>query len=94
MANLVLTERSQEIADKIPKQYRLLVLNAIIARSISNGSLVNELSLYLGKDEILNIANELDFNLTFKSNERKIEKKKMRPKEKKEEDSPFFGFDK
>lgn len=94
MANLILTERSQEIADKIPKQYRLLVLNAIIARSISNGSLVNELSLYLGKEEILNIANELDFNLIFKSNDKKIVQKKRKPREVKEDDSLFFGFDK
>lgn len=94
MEKLTLTERSEEISNKIPKQFRSLVLNAVIARSITNGTLIKELSLYLSQNDIINIANELEIGISVKSNtrERIIKPRKVTSKPN-ESEKLFFGFD-
>lgn len=94
MEKLTLTERSEEISNKIPKQFRSLILNAVIAKSISNGSLIKELSLYLSQNDVINIANELDIGISIKSNtrERILKPRKVNSKPN-ENEKIFFGFD-
>jgi len=47
MKRLKLFERSEEIYNQLPKDYADIILNTILARSVENGNLLNEVKLYL-----------------------------------------------
>lgn len=73
MNNLTLTDRNKELALMIPKRYRFPILNAILAKSIENGSFIKELSLFLNEKEL----DEIISNLNIKVEIKKIENKKI-----------------
>jgi len=51
MKRIKLFDRSEEIFDKLPKQYAEIILNNIIAKSVSNGQLFEEVQLYLTSEQ-------------------------------------------
>jgi len=98
MKNLLLTERSSFIAEKIPKQYRKIILNSIIAKSVENRLLGEELLLYLKEEDVLQIMDELNIKTSIKKKQQiRIQKKPYNQHIKKEDtndiSSKFEGFD-
>jgi len=94
---LQLNGRNQDLSDILPKKYRGIILNSILAKSVDSGILFKELSLYLHKSELEELALKLDIKITpVKAAPVKTYKKPFVPKvsdiESKGE-SLFIGFD-
>lgn len=98
--NLPLTSRTEEIANKIPKKYKNIILNSIIAKSLENGIFIEEVSLYFSSDEVEEIIKELGVKYiakkpTIKKNRISKESQEIKhARKKEEEDDVFVGFDK
>jgi len=99
--NLPLNTRTEEIANKIPKKYRNIILNSLIARSLENDIFIKEISIYFSMEEVEEIINELNIKFTMKKETKRVrtnkskellEIKKQEEKEKENSDL-FFGFD-
>ena len=94
--------KSEEIYNALPKKYAEMILNSIIAQSLSNGSLIKEASIFLSSEDLKKISEKLSFKVEMKKNS--LEKKKYKANinnislSKKEEQykkdiSVFDGFD-
>lgn len=92
MEKLTLTERSEEIYFKLPKKFRSIVFNAILAKSVSSGIIIEELSNYLTQSELDEIAQSLNVELTIKKIIQKKPRKKVEPIVK-DDSNLFIGFD-
>ncbi len=96
MNNLTLTDRNKELALMIPKRYRFPIMNAILAKSIDNGSFIKELSFFLNEKELDEIIAKLNIKIEVKRVENKkpykpkvsINKNKLSESEK-----LFIGFE-
>lgn len=101
MKTLSLTGRSTEIAEQIPRQYRKVILNSILAKSLSNGSLADELLLYLPENEVEEIMDSLKISKSYKviPKQKKMlkpsnyEKKSFHKEKVSKSESKFAGFD-
>ncbi len=95
MNNLTLTDRNKELAEMIPKRYRFSILNAIIAKSIDNGSFVKELSLFLNEKELDEIISKLNVKVEIKKieNKKPYKPKVSTNKKLSESESLFVGFE-
>lgn len=51
MRKIKLTDRSSEIFDLLPKEYAEIIINSVIAKSVSNGTLFEEVSLFLTSEK-------------------------------------------
>lgn len=98
--NLILSGKNNEVADKIPKRYRNAIFNSIIAKSMTDGSLLKEVSLYLSTDELDDFLNETNLGEvkviknTIKEKIDKPYKPKVKKQEIKSKEENFFsGFD-
>jgi len=99
--NLPLNPRTEEIALKIPKKFRNIILNSIIARSLENDIFIKEVSLYLSSEELETILEDLNIKYTVKKetkrarSQRTKEKNEIKKQEfKEQEELDFFvGFD-
>ena len=60
---LPLFNRSEEIYNELPKEYRDIIFNNLITKSILNKNFIDELSLYLNNDEIDEILEKLEIFL-------------------------------
>jgi len=99
MKTISLSPKLESFSKKIQPKIFSAVINAILAKSIENGELIKELSLYLTNEEIEKIIDTSEINLKISKKIEKIEKinkniKTKIKKEEKEEDNPFFGIEK
>lgn len=95
---LTLSGKNNEIASLIPRAYRASIFNSIIAKSLNDGTLLKELSLYLSSEEMDEFINDSPTAIDFKITRDPIKIKQesnYKPKIKKfkEEDHIFAGFD-
>ncbi len=96
-----LFDKSEEIYKALPKKYAEIILNSIIAQSITNGSLIRESNNFISIEELQKIAEKLKFKVevkkdsfekkTYKSDEKIYLNKKEQIFENKM--SAFEGFD-
>lgn len=56
---MALFDRAEEIYDSLPKEYADVILNSIIAKSLSNGSFTKEASSFLRTEDLDNILKDL-----------------------------------
>jgi len=86
-----LYDRASEIYDKLPKEFATPILNSIIARSLTNGTFVQEASMYFSSDDLEKLMKDLHVPIQ-KMTRRRISSEKT-PKERKEKVSALFeGF--
>ena len=72
---LALYNRTEEIYEQLPKEYRDIIFNNILTKSLSNDTLLEEISLYLNQNETEEILKSLQ--ISFK----KVNKKRVIKKE-------------
>jgi len=56
---LTLFDRAEEIVEKLPSEYVDIIINSVIARSASNGLLLNEASLFLSESSLIDLSKSL-----------------------------------
>lgn len=89
---LTLYGRAAEIQEKLPKAFSAHILNSIISRSLTNGSFVQEASLYFSSEELSALLDDLHVFVQPQVKSQPSAPKTIR-KEKKEKVSPLFeGF--
>jgi phage pi2 protein 07 len=100
MKRLNLSEKSEEILLSIPSKYAEVILNSVIAKSLENGVLIEELKIFLNKESISKIKKELDINVTKNIKNREIPETKVKLRKetykelkKDKEINVFSGFD-
>ncbi len=81
MTKITLTDRSEEIFKLLPKNYAEIILNSIIAKSIDNGSLIEESKIFLNNNSIITLLENLDIK-----NNNCSKQKIIKQKQKKESD--------
>lgn len=104
MKKLVLFDKSEEIFDKLPKKYAEIILNSLIAKSLENGSLLQEAKTFMNTEDLEKLFSS--FNLKIKTEKIEIKESKNKTEDKlkkinftkkqeeKEQDfTAFEGFD-
>lgn len=76
MIKIDLFDKSEEIYNSLPKRYADIILNSIIAQSLSNGNLIKEASIFLSSEDLEKLAEKLNFKIEMKKNS--LEKKKYK----------------
>lgn len=97
---LTLFDRTKEIYEELPTEYRDIIFNNILSKSINNNILADELSLYLTKENIEDILNNLSISFKTAGTQRKkitnnktYIKKELKKEEKKEkENEDLFSY--
>jgi len=74
MKALTLSDRASFIADSLPRDYRKIILNSIIAKSVETGDLAEELFLYLSEEDVDSIMDKIQIKTAYKI------QKKAKPK--------------
>lgn len=96
--SLILSGKNTEIASFIPKKYRSAIFNSIIAKSLTDGSLLKEVSLYLSTSELedfienTNISVQIKIKKNTPKEYKPIISDKLKNKDK-EIEQLFSGFD-
>lgn len=86
-----LFDRAEEIFEKLPKDYANIILNSVIAQSVSNGILLKEASYFMKSKDLEDLQEQLEIKKK-KITKEDIEKVKI-TKTKTKDVSTFDGFD-
>ena len=55
-----LFDRAEEIFEKLPKDYANIILNSVIAQSVSNGILLKEASYFMKSKDLEDLQEQLE----------------------------------
>jgi hypothetical protein len=79
MIKITLSDRTEEIYNSLPKKYAEIILNSILARSIENGLLIEEASIFLNNQSLSEVVESLQNNtqLSVPKTSQKIIRKKI-----------------
>ena len=86
-----LFDRAEEIFEKLPKDYANIILNSVIAQTVSNGILLKEASYFMKSKDLEDLQEQLEIKKK-KITKEDVEKVKI-VKTKTKDDSTFDGFD-
>ena len=86
-----LFDRAEEIFEKLPKDYANIILNSVIAQSVSNGILLKEASYFMKSKDLEDLQEQLEIKKK-KITKEDVEKVNI-VKTKTKDVSTFDGFD-
>jgi len=88
---LILFDRTEEIYNELPKEYRDIIFNNLISKSIVENKFAEELSLYINHEEVERILLKLNIGFTKTLKKRVIKKgnyiKDIKDDERKDKDN-------
>jgi hypothetical protein len=94
MKTLTLSKKLENISKKIQPKVFSAIANTIIAKSLENGSFIEELSLYITKEDLEDFIakNDINIKITKKQQVKKTNKNEFKDNYQKEK-NPFFGIE-
>jgi len=88
---LILFDRTEEIYNELPKEYRDIIFNNLISKSIAENKFADELSLYINHEEVERILLKLDIGFKKTLKKRVVKKdnyiKDIKEDERKDKDN-------